>query len=140
MVTGEAGGYKGFPFSSWMNAKNLYSREVVYRTARDERYQVPCYGGLLAGNVFNNGEVSPCELLDRPFGNLRDHDYDFVRLWRSPAADRVRRHIRETKCFCTHECFLNTSLLFNPRNLPPIAARWIRIKTRGRLFPAGPLG
>ena len=42
-------GYVGFPFSSWMNAKNLYSREIVYRTAAEGRYQLPCFASILSG-------------------------------------------------------------------------------------------
>jgi MoaA/NifB/PqqE/SkfB family radical SAM enzyme len=127
-------GYFGFPFASWMNAKNLYSREIVYRTARDREFQIPCFAGQLSGNVFNNGDVYPCELLDRPFGNLRENGYDLPALWRSATGDAIRRHIRDTKCFCTHECFLNCNLFFNWRNLPHIAARRVRIATGGRLF------
>lgn len=133
LIEGEARGYTGFPFSSWMNAKNLYSREVIYRTARDDAYQTPCYAGQLAGNVFSDGSVFPCELLDRPFGNLREHDYDFRRIWQSTEADRTRSHIRQSRCYCTHECYLNTNLLFNPAQLIPISRRWLRIKSRGRI-------
>lgn len=132
IVSGRAGGYSGFPFASLMNAKNLYSREIINKIVEEDRYLMPCYAGLLAGNVFENGDVFPCELLDRPFGNLRDWDYDFTALWRSPQAEAVRRHIRESRCYCTHECFLNTNLLFNPRNLPPIAMRWVQSAWRGR--------
>lgn len=135
IVSGRAGGYGGFPFASLMNAKNLYSREIVYKTAKEDRYLMPCYAGLLAGNVFENGDVFPCELLDRPFGNLREWDYDFTALWRSAEAEAVRRHIRETRCYCTHECILNTNLLFNPRNLPPIAIRWAKIAMGGWTAP-----
>jgi len=131
IVCRRARGYFGFPFSSWMNAKNIYSREVVYRTARYDEFHSPCFAGLLAGNVFSNGDVYPCELLDRPLGNLRENDYDLKRIWRSEAADAVRRHIRDTRCHCTHECYLNTNLFFNPRNLLPITWRWLRIKARG---------
>jgi len=127
-------GYFGFPFATWMNAKNLYSREIVYRTVTENAYQTPCFACLLAGNVFNNGDVYPCELLDRPLGNLRDNDYDLMRIWSSPAAEETRRFIRSSRCFCTHECYLNTTLFFNLRNLPPIAARWLRIRSGGRLF------
>jgi len=131
---GTAKGYFGFPFSSWMNAKNLYSREIVARTARERRYQIPCFAGVISGNIFNNGDVYPCELLDLPFGNLRESGYDLRAVWLSDKAKAIKRYIRESKCFCTHECFLNTNLFFNIRNLPPIMKRWVYLKTNGKVF------
>lgn len=135
IVAKSARGYSGFPFASLMNAKNLYSREIIERTVRQNRYQIPCFAGSLSGNVFSNGDVYPCELLDRRLGNLRENDYDFRAIWRSEHARETRRFIRQTKCFCTHECFLNTNLFFNVRNLPPIAKRWVHIRSKGRVFP-----
>ena len=126
-----ARGITGFPFASLMNAKNVLSRQVVLRTARERCFQTPCYAGLLAGNVFNNGDVYPCELLDQSFGNLRESDYDLPALWRGATAKRIRRAITDTRCFCTHECFMTTNLLFNPRQLLRVGREWLRIQRQG---------
>ena len=128
LLRGEVPGMSGFPFASFMNAKNVLSREVVLRTAEEGRWQVPCHAGVLAGNVFENGDVYPCELLDRPLGNLREADYDLPAIWRSQAADGVRRHIRETRCFCTHECFMTTNLLFTPGALMKVGRTWAQMR------------
>ena len=50
-------------------------------------------------------------------GNLKDNNYDFRALWNSPKAEEVRNFIHDTKCFCTHECFMTTNLLLDPKNL-----------------------
>lgn len=123
---GHARGIAGFPFASFMNAKNVVSRDHVQRVAREGTYQTPCYAGLLAGNVFNDGDVRPCELRDVSLGNLRDNGYDLPALWRSERAESIRRAIREERCFCTHECFLTTNLLFNPRQLLAVGCEWAR--------------
>jgi hypothetical protein len=59
---------------------------------------------------------------------VRDVDYDFMKLWRSPKADEYRCDIRCNKCFCTYECFLTVNILFNPLVLPRVAAQWAQLK------------
>jgi hypothetical protein len=79
--------------------------------------------------MFSQGQVLPCELqTDRVIGNVRDYDYDFKALWYSERAEELRRYIRDTKCFCTYECFLTINMLFNPLVLPSIATEWMRLK------------
>ena len=81
--------------------------------------------------MFANGDVYPCELLiDKSLGNLRDVNYDFKKLWFSPKADETRRFIRESKCFCTYECFLTINILFNPRMMPAVLKEWSSLKLR----------
>jgi len=79
--------------------------------------------------MFSEGQVLPCELLiDKEIGNVRDVDYDFKRLWYSPKADEIRDFIRDTKCFCTYECFLTVNILFNPLVLARVMKEWAALK------------
>lgn len=89
--------------------------ELILRTARENRYFIPCYAGVLDAVIYEGGDVFPCELLDMKMGNLREFGYDFKKLWNSGEAQDVRDHIRKTKCFCTHECANRTNILFNPK-------------------------
>ena len=99
--------------------------------------------------MFSKGQVLPCELRWRDvIGNVRDVDYDFMKLWRSPEADAYRQDIRCNKCFCTYECFLTLNVLFNPCVLPRVGWEWSQLKvaklrhrvTGGRITEAEPLG
>ena len=75
--------------------------------------------------MFSRGQVLPCELLvDRVIGNVRDHDYDFKKIWFSEKANEERKRIRESKCFCTYECFMTINILFNPLVLPQVFKEW----------------
>ena len=66
------------------------------------------------GNYTSN--VSSCENLS-PIGNLRDFDWDFQKLWLSPAM-KERRKKAASGCFCTHESnSYYPSLPFNPGHL-----------------------
>lgn len=65
-----------------------------------------CQAGRLIGVIEPDGGVRLCE--DFPVvGNLRDHGYDFGRVWFSYKADASRRNV--PGCKCTHACFIGAS-------------------------------
>ncbi len=122
-------GYYKMPFSDVLNAKRIVRPRIITRTVRERRYQIPCYAGSLGGAMFSEGQVLPCELhVDKVIGNVRDVDYDFKKLWFGPAGEEMRRYVRDTKCFCTYECFLTVNILFNPLVLPRVAKEWAALK------------
>lgn len=142
-------GYYKMPFSDVLNAKRIVRPRIIAKTVREGRYQLPCYGGTLGGAMFSKGQVLPCELRWRDvIGNVRDVDYDFMKLWNSPKAEEYRRDIRCNKCFCTYECFLTLNILFNPWVLPRVGWEWAQLKAvklrhrlaGGRIEEAAPLG
>ena len=105
--------------------------QLIAKIVRTNEYQIPCYAGNLGGAMFANGDVYPCELLiDRKLGNVRDAGYDFRKIWFSREAEASRRFIRESKCFCTYECFLTINILFNPRMMPAVLKEWSSLKLR----------
>jgi MoaA/NifB/PqqE/SkfB family radical SAM enzyme len=122
-------GYYKMPFSDVLNAKRIVRPRIIAKTVRENRYQIPCYGGTLGAAMFSKGQVLPCELRWRDvIGNVRDVDYDFMKLWRSAKADEFRCDIRQNKCFCTYECFLTVNILFNPCVLPQVGWEWAQLK------------
>ena len=122
-------GYYKMPFGDVINAKRMVRPRIIAKTVREQRFQIPCYAGALAGNMFSRGQVHPCELLlDKEIGNVRDYDYDFKKLWFSPKAREIRKGIVDTKCFCTYECFLTVNIIFNPLVLPRVGREWIGLK------------
>jgi MoaA/NifB/PqqE/SkfB family radical SAM enzyme len=122
-------GYYKMPFSDILNAKRIVRPRLIAKTVRENRFQIPCYAGSLGGALFSRGQVLPCELLvDKVMGNVRDYDYDFKKIWFSEKADEIRRWIRQSKCFCTYECFLTINILFNPSMLPQVLKEWAALK------------
>jgi len=122
-------GYKTFPFADVINAKRIVRHKHIAKTVRENRYLIPCYGGVLGGAIFSNGDVYPCELhTDLKLGNLRDCGFDFKAIWNNEKAQAARKRIRDGKCFCTYECFLTVNILFNPLLLPRILKEWLSIK------------
>ena len=82
--------------------------------ARIARHDPPAAHRCLAGRVFNviseTGDVFPCEMLGTKIGSLRDVGMDFMRLWESEEADRIRAYIEKRECLCTYECAMGASM------------------------------
>jgi len=64
----------------------------------------------------------------RSFGNVRDYGYHIPKLLESDRAKAVINSIKDSQCFCTHECYFMTNILFNPRLYPALAREYLQIK------------
>jgi len=97
-------------------ALDVYMHGVIATTQETQQAQLTCYAGTAGGVIYDEGTVSSCENLP-PVGNLRDYDWNFRKLWFSPAMQQ-RRKKAAAGCFCTHEsnCYY-PSLPFNPKHL-----------------------
>ena len=106
---------------------------MIAKTFKENRRQVKCHTGKLSFVLRSTGQVFPCELLNKPMGNIREVNYDFRKIWYSEKSDEIRRWISDTKCFCTHECFMTLNILFSPLHWPRLIRKWAAIKM-GRLW------
>ncbi len=109
-----------------LNRKNEISRNILNQYLQSPRYVHPCRAAALFGVITAAGEVFPCEVLNKPLGNLRDYGYDLKRLWKSKAAEDTRSFISETNCHCEYECAMSVNILSNTKYLPSVAAGLIR--------------
>jgi MoaA/NifB/PqqE/SkfB family radical SAM enzyme len=97
-------------------ALDVYMHGLIAKTQETQQAQLTCYAGTAGGVIYDEGTVSSCENLE-PVGNLRDFDWNFKKLWFSPAM-QARRVKAANGCFCTHEsnCYY-PSLPLNPKHL-----------------------
>jgi MoaA/NifB/PqqE/SkfB family radical SAM enzyme len=97
-------------------ALDVYMHGLIAKTQEAQQAQLTCYAGTSGGVIYDEGTVSSCENLE-PVANLRDYDWNFQKLWFSPAM-QARRKKAANGCFCTHEsnCYY-PSLPFNPKHL-----------------------
>jgi MoaA/NifB/PqqE/SkfB family radical SAM enzyme len=108
---GDAGYFKA--------AIDIYMHGLISKSQEEQKAQMTCYAGTAGGVIYDEGTVSSCENLE-PVGNLRDFDWDFQKLWLSPAM-QARRQKAASGCFCTHESnSYYPSLPFNPTHLVKI--------------------
>ncbi|HZS45672.1 MAG TPA: radical SAM protein [Blastocatellia bacterium] len=94
----------------------IMTRELIAKTALENQKQLDCYAGYTGGVIYNDGTVAGCEI-KQPFGNLRQYDYDFKKVWFNDRAKDFRSKLKD--CFCTHEsdCMM-PSIAFNPKLYP----------------------
>ena len=94
---------------------NKLRTAMIVRTVEKKEFILPCKAGTLMAVMYEKGDVYPCELLNgKALGNVREYNYDFTRLWTSQKAKATAKGITDTKCYCTHECFLRFNLFYKP--------------------------
>ena len=116
-------GDKGHKFGKFLTAKNQVRREYIDKIIKGKKHGLSCSAGSLIGVIFNDGQVRPCETLPDTIANIRDFDYDLIKLWQSQKAAEIRKKIIDTKCMCSHECFLSVSLLVHGKSLLKILGK-----------------
>jgi radical SAM protein with 4Fe4S-binding SPASM domain len=120
-------GIYGFRGARLKAAQDIVQRDLIYKTALSNKFQIPCYAGRLNIVLTESGDVYPCESFDMKFGNVRESGYDIGNILESRSAKKITRSIQDSGCFCTHECYLMTNILFNPRMYPRLIKEYIRL-------------
>lgn len=118
--------YGNMPLARVVHAKERVATRTILKTLDTGQFQIPCQAGALSAVISEEGDVYACEMLDTKIGNLRDVGYDFAKIWEGERAKSMRTFIRDSKCFCTHECNMSINLLFNPAAYPRILAEMAR--------------
>ena len=60
-------------------------------------------------------------------GNVRENGYDIKNILKSKSAHEMINSIQDTGCFCTHECYLMTNILFNPSMFPKLMKEYMQL-------------
>ena len=79
-----------------------------------EKPTLKCLAGLNDGVVFPTGKVAVCEPT-KAFGDLKDYNFDFCKLWNSKEA-QIRK-MQTSKCFCLQSCNLLNSMKYDTNTL-----------------------
>lgn len=83
----------------------------IMKTMKTNKRTFYCHAGKYGGFVDHCGNVNVCEVFDEAeagkykIGNLRDFDYDFLKLWNSKKALEIKQKVNRVDCceHCTHE-------------------------------------
>lgn len=114
-----------------IKALKLTMRDVVLKTAKKKQAVIPCLAGRKLIMIDDVGNLYPCELLNKKLANLREINFDMRKALFSNEANRIKKWIIQTKCFCTFECAMQASVAFNLRLIPRIFLKLLKIK----MFP-----
>lgn len=96
--------------------------QLVKSVLESNAQAVPCYAGWASAHIAPNGDVWSCAVRAEPIANLRDHDFDFRRIWFSKLAKPLRRSIRNKECACPLANAAYTSMLMHPRTMLDVGA------------------
>lgn len=107
-------------------AQDILQRRLIYQTSIRQKPLLPCYAGRLNLVLTENGDLYPCESFTGGFGNVREHGYNITTMLGSKAA-RARIAAIKKGCFCTHECYMMTNILFNPSQYPALFREYLQL-------------
>ena len=111
-------------------AQDIVQRNLIHQTLVGNKEHIPCYAGKLNLVLTESGEVYPCEILPKSFGNIRDYDYDMMQVVRSDKAKEIISTVSDSNPHCqtcTHECNYITNILFNPGMYPSLLKEYISL-------------
>lgn len=117
-----------YRFASLKRVVDVLTPEIEMETMEGNRMILPCVAGKRIIVISEKGEVTPCELLDKSFGNVRDVGYDMKKLLFSGKAIEIKKWIRESKCFCTWGCATSNNIVFNLAAYPRVFRKWLELK------------
>ncbi|MGL1862844.1 MAG: radical SAM protein [Pseudodesulfovibrio sp.] len=108
-----------FLYPVWRGIRDV-SRDHLIRTVFHEEFITTCVAGRKMIVIKETGDVEPCEILDKPLGNLRDHDYDLYSVLASKTSRSIRQWIKDSRCKCSHECALTANVAWSPGSYPQL--------------------
>lgn len=87
--------------------------EVFLKSFKEKKAVIPCLATRQTVVLYPNGNLAVCELRPEKYGNLREVNYDFSRLWNSSQAQKLQELV--AGCFCTQECVYTVNIFLNTR-------------------------
>nr|NIP27844.1 hypothetical protein [Phycisphaerae bacterium]NIX01870.1 hypothetical protein [Phycisphaerae bacterium]NIX31657.1 hypothetical protein [Phycisphaerae bacterium] len=88
-------------------------------------YPWTCVAGRKMITLTEKGLLTPCEMLyqlkptiDSNLGNVRDYDYDILKMLASDQAKKLRKYIEDTHCSCSYECAALCNVVFHKKQWP----------------------
>jgi MoaA/NifB/PqqE/SkfB family radical SAM enzyme len=122
-----ATGRYGFIGARLKAAQDILQRGLIHKTLSRNKQQVPCFAGRLTLVLTESGDLYPCESFREKLGNVREWNYDVSGGLGTEQAGRIVRPIKDSGCFCTHECYMMMNILFNPRLYPALFREYLRL-------------
>jgi MoaA/NifB/PqqE/SkfB family radical SAM enzyme len=132
LIAGSLRGHNRFEKSDTLNAINITQRNRIAQMLENGKFISACNAGRLSAVIGSDGKVYACELLEDDLGDLRENDFDLMKLWNSPAARQLREKIYKTDCFCTYENANLLNVLFTPKYYPRILLKALSMKLTRR--------
>lgn len=90
---------------------DIFEECVIDFMENPSKRVLPCYAGRASFVLNYNGEIYPCMILPKSFGNVRNQDFDEI--WTSEKAEKIRKYIDKNRCSCITSCDIYPSILYS---------------------------
>lgn len=117
------------PLWTLLRAANYSNSRILAETLEKDKMILPCKAVNKFIVVNEVGVVYPCEILDKPLGNLREFEYSLPALLKSDNSLEIKKWIQKTHCYCTWECAIHNNVIFSPGYYPRLLGQWLKIVT-----------
>ncbi|MEM7126938.1 MAG: radical SAM protein [Chloroflexota bacterium] len=95
--------------------------QLAKRVLHERDQVIPCYAGWASAHIAPNGDLWSCCIRAEPVGNVCDHDYDFMPIWRSQAMESMRTSIKNKECACPMANANYANMLLHPPTVAKVA-------------------
>lgn len=102
-----------------------YFRQTL-RVLKEKRQIITCYAGFASAQITPDGDVWGCCVKADSYGNLRDVDLNFRKIWNSRSAKTNRRSAKAKKCYCPLANASYTNMLMDIPTLAKVVINLIR--------------
>jgi len=99
--------------NKYHRAMYSYYHKIAIDILKEKKQLIPCRVSSFMPVIDATGNVYNCELLPT-IGNLKNSDYDFLKIWQSNKAKKQRKDISNKKCHCTHYCYQIQNIPMSP--------------------------
>jgi MoaA/NifB/PqqE/SkfB family radical SAM enzyme len=106
-------------------ALRLEYYKLVKETLRRKTQVIPCYAGIASAQIDPTGELWFCCVRAESIGNVRDVDYDLMKLWYNKKAMKQRKSIRNKECYCPLASASYTNIALNPTKSLKVVSNFI---------------
>lgn len=105
---------KNKPFSKIFNTLSKVVNNQVIEVMDSGKMPSRCYAYSKLIVIQSNGDVFPCEYLNKKLGNLKEYNYDIKKILRLEKNKKIEAFIKKRGCYCTWECALSNNIVCNP--------------------------
>lgn len=90
---------------------DYYMDNLRLQLEKKRKIDLPCYSGYTSLVIDPYGNIKPCILMDRPFGNIKK-DKDFKKMMTMYETRRIRKGLKSCRCWC--QCEASPSAFVDP--------------------------
>lgn len=111
---------KGVAFEDLINGVQSVVLDIIETSIKEQKRLAPCQAGKKGIVLTASGDIILCEILGTRLGNIRNYNYDIIKVLATSNSKSEIEQIERTKCHCTWECFQSLNTVYAPKLYPKV--------------------